>query len=88
LITRRSRQLVAGIEIAPAASLRAAGVMADVKVRVISARVAPGRMALGSARSPRHRPRASRMMDLPAPVSPVMTVRPSPKFHVEFGRRP
>jgi hypothetical protein len=24
------------------------------------------------------------MIDLPAPVSPVMTVSPSPKFHVEF----
>ena len=43
---------------------------------VISARSQPWRTVLESARSPRHRPRASSMIDLPAPVSPVMTVMP------------
>ena len=35
------------------------------------------RMALLSARSPRMSDKAPKMMDLPAPVSPVMMVKPS-----------
>ena len=38
----------------------------------------PTRMTSAPARAPRSRPMASTMMLLPAPVSPVMTVRPGP----------
>ncbi len=38
----------------------------------------PARMRSALARPPRSRPSASTMMLLPAPVSPVMTVRPGP----------
>ena len=40
---------------------------------------APARTSPASARAPRARPRLSSRIDLPAPVSPVSTVRPAPK---------
>src|SRR5579859_2979110 len=46
---------------------------------VATACAAPRRTRDASARAPAARPRASRMIDLPAPVSPVSAVRPGPK---------
>ena len=48
-------------------------------VAQISARSAPARMMSAVARAPPARVSASTMIDLPAPVSPVSTVRPGAK---------
>ncbi len=47
-----------------------------------TARPAPGRTTPLSPRPPRRRPRASTRIDLPAPVSPVRTLRPGPSGRV------
>ena len=49
---------------------------ATAKIAVISARSVPARTAVLSARSPSASASASTSMDLPAPVSPVSTVKP------------
>ncbi|CFV93998.1 Uncharacterised protein [Bordetella pertussis] len=47
---------------------------------MISARAAPSRSIEASPRSPSVRASASIRIDLPAPVSPEKTVKPSPKW--------
>ena len=59
------------------ANQRAAGLsLATAKHAVISALSQPGLTRLASARLPKHRLSASRAIDLPAPVSPVIAVIP------------
>ena len=60
-----------------------AGASATSNVAASSARSAPGRSCRSSKRSPSSSPSASSRMDLPAPVSPVSTVRPGVEFDVE-----
>jgi hypothetical protein len=75
--------VVVGIEIVRQQPVPRRRESPDVEVRADLRALAAGPDRLGSARSPRHRPRASSMMDLPAPVSPVTTVRPSAEIHFE-----
>ena len=57
---------------------QAANVSSMPKSAEMSARSAPSRTSVASPRPPSTRPMASSRMDLPAPVSPVSTVKPGP----------
>ncbi len=76
LMTRRSKHSRPSSSWFASSQRRAAGVSFNEKRAQRSARAAPVRTISPSARPPRHKPRASMAMDLPAPVSPVIAVIP------------
>ncbi len=81
-IVRRSSRLSPPSK--PACSSQAARPLGLSNSTLISQRAAPSRTTPASARAPRASCRASIRMDLPAPVSPVSTVKPAGQVQLEF----